>query len=144
MTKFSVPGAPLNLTISDVTAVSFVVKWEEPACSFGVIKKYIVKIKYSESEVDKQCYHGDENYEFVINSQEKSVNFTHAQPYSDYKITVSAETAVGIGESVEAMVTTAEDGNNLDSYLYPIIHLNFDHGVEIFGMLLIGFPRRNK
>ena len=100
------PSAPLNVAASNTSSTSVRVTWDRPDTPRGIIRNYTVSYRQTDSSVSMSSSTGDESRE---------IELTGLDIYTNYTITVTAETVSPGDPSDPVTVFTDEDGKRLQS-----------------------------
>ncbi len=95
-----VAGAPSNLTVESITSSSVSVTWEEPAQVNGILREYRVRVLTGSDLASSG----------IVPGNVTRFEATSLQPFTDYRLEVTAVNGVGPGEIAVTNTTTSEAG----------------------------------
>ena len=89
LTHYSVPSAPLELRVKDVSSRGFTLEWNPPSTPNGIIDFYIVAL-FTDNNLDLPALN-------TINVSSTSYAFTGLAPFTGYLVQMCAYT-IGCGD----------------------------------------------
>ncbi|XP_077549602.1 phosphatidylinositol phosphatase PTPRQ-like [Haemaphysalis longicornis] len=140
-TKASVPGAPENLGLFDVTEKSLIIMWDPPLESNGPLTSYQVNLTLSHTFNDMRAASWLPKIVLIQASDAAHYHFKDLTPASTYQVCVQASTIFGFGEAVcdnystKASVPEAPRNIRLAEKDEHSLKIEWDHPLQQNGAL---------
>ena len=111
---YSVPSAPLELRVEDVSSRGFTLEWNPPSTPNGIIDLYQLEL-FAANNLELPAMN-------LINVNSTSYTFTGLAPFTGYSVQVCAYT-IGCGDIATLNVTTlGGEGENVFSNSWAECH----------------------
>lgn len=109
-----------SLSVTQVNYNSTSVTWKPPTFTNGILKWYLLQVKYNRTLYSKSSWCSNEHrvpQKITLTFTDLSYEIKNLYPFEEYNISVTAASGAGYGEIGEVVVATAPAGKQFRFYL---------------------------
>lgn len=108
-----VPSMINSLSVVQVSHNSTSVSWKPPTFINGILKWYLLQVKYNRALYSKSSWCSNEHrvpQKITLTSTDLNYEIKNLYPFEEYNISVTAASGAGYGELAELVIATAPAG----------------------------------